>query len=412
MSKSWEQVNPLKYSNYRDDPVDLTLRFFTVGQRFDLDMEGEGTDYDRERLDISIPALADISRDLREQALFFIRNSVNRKKYSAEDWRNLLISLAKAGHKTFTLAFENKVVRERLRHLLSVSKQTRIKITAEDFTLPWELLYSDDVDEERLKSLDEDELMGNFWGMKHDISRMINQRYRPASGVSNTIHVSSRPSLGLITDNQLLHVTKKEIPFFENLKKAGKIDLFPMPELDPAYINKDAEMEKFWNFWDDMFNITHFACHASYKKNPQTDSSFRVTKGFCVDLFELKNSKITLKDYPLVILNACEMGKIDPLDSWFFAKEFISKGARGVIAAESPVPDVLAAQFTQELYKHLLAGKFVGESMLLTRRNLLKKNNPVGLLYSLYAPRNIRLSYQSNSVAGKRMPSSKWRSLS
>lgn len=395
MDSSLEQVNPLRFTDYRDDPVDVSLRFYTVGQRFDVDIEGEGNFFERKKLDVTIKGLRQINSDLWQKALSFVRNATRRKEYEEKDWRNIVIDLVKAGNKAFVLAFENNEVQRDLKHLLSLSNQTRIKITAEDFTLPWELLYSDDVDDETLGKLDEHQLMGNLWGLKYDISRIINQSDRPASGVSNTILVKSKPSLGLVTDNQLTHVAQKEIPFFEKLRANGAIDLYPMPELDPTYTNKSDEFKKFMTFWDDMFNITHFACHASYSKNPEVDSAFRITKEFCVELLELKQAKISLKEFPLVILNACEMGKIDPLDSWYFAKEFIRKGARGVIAAECPVPDVFAAQFTKELYGHLLAEKFVGESMLLTRQNLMKKNNPVGLLYSVYAPRNVRLKFKN-----------------
>jgi hypothetical protein len=61
-------------------------------------------------------------------------------------------------------------------------------------------------------------------------------------------------------------------------------------------------------------------------------------------------------------------------------------GQEGVIATEFHVPDWFAAAFTEELYKHLLSGKPIGEALITIRRYFLEEQgNPLGLAYTLYS---------------------------
>jgi CHAT domain-containing protein len=103
---------------------------------------------------------------------------------------------------------------------------------------------------------------------------------------------------------------------------------------------------------------------------------------------------IVVNGHPLVVLNACETGNLNPLYTANFAAAFLKYGALGVVATECAVPDAFAADFAQQLYTHLLAGEPLGESLLATRRYFLEEyHNPTGLLYSMYAPPSIRLAY-------------------
>jgi hypothetical protein len=93
-------------------------------------------------------------------------------------------------------------------------------------------------------------------------------------------------------------------------------------------------------------------------------------------------------------MNACETGNLNPLYTSYFAKFFLDREARGVVATECTVPDSFAADFTEQLYNHLLVGKTLGESLLATRKHFLDEyHNPSGLLYSMYAPPSTRLSW-------------------
>ena len=61
---------------------------------------------------------------------------------------------------------------------------------------------------------------------------------------------------------------------------------------------------------------------------------------------------------------------------------------------DSLVPDYFAAEFSGRFYRYLLSGKNLGDAMHQTRLDLLtmpKRNNPLGLLYLLYADPSIKV---------------------
>ncbi len=118
-----------------------------------------------------------------------------------------------------------------------------------------------------------------------------------------------------------------------------------------------------------------------------------LSNNFPISLRDMNVYDLEISNFPLVVLNGCHTGNIDPLYVSNLVSTFLEKGARGVIATECSVPDHLAAEFTKRLYRYLLDGKELGTCVMSTRHLLFKKyKNPVGLLYALYAPPNFRLS--------------------
>ena len=270
-----------------------------------------------------------------------------------------------------------------IQELLPSRRRVSIQVTSEDFILPWELIYS--------VSLDEPLSYEHFWGMNYILSRVIVQEARPGAFVSPVIPAAPRPKLGLLTYCGLPSVEEKEIPFFEKLDEDGAIALFKLRPLDPA--NKREEFKEFRSFWEEALSLVHFACHAFYEDGAPNLSRILLSDEFPISLQDMEVYGITINDHPLIILNACETGNLNPLYTSYFAGAFLKYGARGVVATECAVPDDFAADFAQHLYAHLLAGEALGESLLATRRYFLEEHhNPLGLLYSMYGPPSIRLA--------------------
>ena len=101
---------------------------------------------------------------------------------------------------------------------------------------------------------------------------------------------------------------------------------------------------------------------------------------------------LTIDSAPLVVMNACETGNLNPLYTAHFADAFLRYGARGVVATDCVVPDAFAAEFAEALYERLLSGKTLGESLLTVRQQFMKQGNPAGLIYSMYASPAIRFT--------------------
>lgn len=384
MSKVTQRTARVRFTDFRDHQIDINLRIYTRGQKWDMDISARGQSRTRIPVNIKNKYLLELNQRLRNAAGKAMHHAQIGGRVAQEEYEADLKALAQEGNLAFNEIFSQTEAREMMEKFFRSDKNITIEINAEDFSIPWELLYSASLEKPAYK---------NFWGMKYIVSRIINQDDRPGDIESTTIEVQSKPKLGLfaLKTNNLPSISTKEIPFFQKLKKAGKISLRVLPGLDPTPANKDSEVNRFKQFFNEPYDVAHFACHAHYDEQKSLESFIQLSKGIRISLFDLaQQPPVAIKDFPLVVLNACKMGAINPMDVRYFAGDFIKYGALGVVATEAAVPDNLAADFTRHLYKHLLNEKYLGESVLLARNELLQRGNPIGLLYALYAPPVIR----------------------
>ena len=229
--------------------------------------------------------------------------------------------------------------------------------------------------------------------MNYVISRVIPKGARSGAFVSPDIIVDSTPRFGLLTYSGLRSVAEKEIPFFKKLAENRTISLLQLRALDPS--KKRAEFKEFQKFWGNTLNVVHFACHAFYEDGSPDMSHLLVSDEFDISIMDLVTYEVTINDHPLIIMNACETGNLNPLYTSHFAAAFLKHGVRGVVATECTVPDAFAADFAERFYTHLLAGERLGTSLLETRRYFLEEYlNPTSLLYSMYAPQSLRLAVE------------------
>ena len=88
----------------------------------------------------------------------------------------------------------------------------------------------------------------------------------------------------------------------------------------------------------------------------------------------------------------------------FFLDPAEGCGSRGVIGTAARVPDYFAAEFSERFYRYLLSGELLGHAMHKTKWDLLTmpdQNNPLGLLYLLYADPNIRVRIANPAIGPK-----------
>ncbi|MGK7877025.1 MAG: CHAT domain-containing protein [Xenococcaceae cyanobacterium] len=361
---------------FQDYPVDVYLRIYPHGTRYGLEILAVGQML-RRPIDMTPQDLAKLNERLQEEMYVIARNKEQELPREQE-----LANLAKVGHVAFNKVFSHPDAQTAIGQLISFSQKVSIQVVSEDFFLPWELIYP--------ATLDEPFSCYHFWGMNHLISRLIIQNACPGAFVSPEISFNNCPKLGMLTYSGLAGVAKKELKFFQELKKKKQLTLFLLRSLDPD--NWQEEFREFKSFWENSLNLAHFACHAAYKSDSPSLSYILLSQEFSITLEDMDAYKIEMDGHPLIIMNACETGNLNPLYTSNFAAAFLKYGARGVVATECAVPDAFAADFAEQLYAHLLAGNPLGESLLAARRYFLQKyNNPSGLLYSMYAPPSIRL---------------------
>jgi hypothetical protein len=398
-SSSLETTNirPPVHQNY---PVDMHIRIYPQGSRYGAEISVPGqvqripiamSSHDlvvlnqhlQERiLAIASGKLVRHQPGLLERAKTFFRKPVQPATFCSTNPEAKLRLLAETGYYAFKKVFSDPNVRVFMKSILTLGTRISIQITTEDFFLPWELLYP--------VSLDEPLSYQHFWGMNYVISRIIVRDFQPGCFVPPNIPIDTIPRLGLLTYTKLPGVSTGEIPFFDRLHCDSKVQLFKLRSLDPN--KKQTEFKEFQAFWSHELNLAHFACHAVYEDGAPDMSHLMLSDEFPITLMDMEVYGVVTSNHPLIVMNACETGNLNPLYTSHFAAAFLKYGARGVVATECAVPDDFAARFAEQLYTRLLAGKPLGESLLATRRYFWKKHNdPSGLLYSMYAAPNIRL---------------------
>lgn len=290
-----------------------------------------------------------------------------------------LAELARMGNYAFQRIFPDLSSQETIRNALNTG--TIIEVVSKDFFIPWELFYDGPLDARADISY--------YWGMKHIISRKIIQNMRRGAYVS-CIMESKRPKVGLVTSDRLPFVEKQEVPALRKLHKSRRIELTPLEAL--ATTQRSDGLVELGHFLGQELQIIHFACHA-YEQEPIEKSYLFITRDFAISMIDFVVGNYELKYNPFVILNACLTGIINPLYTSSWAEKLWERGARGVLATDFRVPDGFAASFSEVLYRHLLAGMPIGETLLTTRREFWREQRtPLGLAYSLYSSPSIKIA--------------------
>lgn len=286
--------------------------------------------------------------------------------------------LAQIGRFAYLSVFPSEIIRTALSHALKMG--TTIQVTSDEFFIPWELLY--------VGELDGPVNLDDFWGMNYIVSRAIPTDIGDGLLVSPILR-TALPHIGLATCNELSYVVSAEIPALEKLQLEHRILLERLRTLHTE--QRVEEIREFNVFLRKRVDIIHLACHA-YQQHPLSRSFLVVEENFEVSIQDFTVHEFYIENNPLVILNACRTGTMNPLSTANWARLFWERGARGVLATEFRVPDSFAARFTPQLYESFLAGTNIGESLLRTRRHFWETDgNPLGLAYALYSSPSIRI---------------------
>jgi hypothetical protein len=151
---------------------------------------------------------------------------------------------------------------------------------------------------------------------------------------------------------------------------------------------------------DPVDQIHHISCHCYIGEEMSSDNRLDFSNehgSYSASLRDLqaaygeifRTARRRQPSPPLVFLNACTSVSVEATKLCSFPSLFL-ESHRGVIGTETRIPDEVAAEFSTAFYRFLLDGKTVGESLYLARWHLVKKaNNPLGLVYTLYADPNL-----------------------
>jgi hypothetical protein len=96
---------------------------------------------------------------------------------------------------------------------------------------------------------------------------------------------------------------------------------------------------------------------------------------------------------PLVVLNGCEsVGGAANVTSRLFTALVSDRGASCLLATQTRVCSKLAEEVGRVFLREFLGGRTAGEALLTVRQSLLSRRNPLGLVYMLYGPADLKLA--------------------
>lgn len=169
------------------------------------------------------------------------------------------------------------------------------------------------------------------------------------------------------------HMTKLDSP--------GRVTTLLAKQLNELVTN--------WQQHGKELDIVYFYTHGGIDNQ---QPYLEVSDGKLMSNF-LESCQLDWPHHPLVFLNGCSTGSYGPESFVSLIDDFRKAGASGVIGTECAVPELIAEGYAAELFPRLFRGERVGQAMLEVRLEfLLKKKNPLGLVYSLYASNEISLA--------------------
>ncbi|BAY60051.1 hypothetical protein NIES22_01080 [Calothrix brevissima NIES-22] len=221
-----------------------------------------------------------------------------------------------------------------------------------------------------------------FWGYRYAIEQL------PAWTSNEGLQT---PSLvWQIANNQPLYINFnvwRDFRFWQNhvpkIEQLGSVKMLIAQEI--------IELENIWTSYSSHLDIVYFYCHGGIDEIENLPylqlSDDKIYSNF------IEACGVNWQHRPLVLLNGCATGDYSPESYISLIDDFRAAGASGVIGTECPVPELFAELYAFTLLKRVFRGEPLGKAMLAVRREMLQQNfNPLGLLYSLYAPYEIALA--------------------
>lgn len=221
-----------------------------------------------------------------------------------------------------------------------------------------------------------------FWGYRYAIEQI------PAW--TSKEHSQTPTLVWQIANNQPLYINFnvwRDFRFWKNhlpkIEQLGSVEILLAEEIN--------DLEMIWANHSSDLDIVYFYCHAGIDEIEQLPylelSDDKIYSNF------IEACEVNWQHRPLVLLNGCATGDYGPESYISLIDDFRSAGASGVIGTECPVPELFAELYAITLLKRVFRGEPLGQAMLTVRREMLQQNlNPLGLVYSLYAPYEIALT--------------------
>lgn len=220
----------------------------------------------------------------------------------------------------------------------------------------------------------------HFWGFRHVLEVPPRQKDGKAEGVKEPTSIKPTGQVRLVTG-----MNARLGRYADHWKELGLIQAWQAPLYD-----RDALLTA---LKDELLDFIYFYCHArGGQADPGVDPpylEFQAPGSSSPGIVNPEHlEERAWKHRPLVFLNACGSLGYSPDALSPFLKTLVEgREASGVLGTEVPVAEALAGQVAFEfIRKFLKEGRPAGQALLEVRQTLLAKFNPLGLVYTLFAP--------------------------
>ena len=314
-------------------------------------------------------------------------------------WAGLRDPLAEPSNQTTTEEFANAVervvtegatlyrqlselgFRKILEKIDSTLKEgDRLNIHTDSAFLPWEILYPYEYNKDwKNKKLQREAL----WGYKFMTSHILLPTADEGGWEAPIAEHQAGPVFVSLNLNKAIEEAFenrefKPIDFHRRFFQSSLTNRGQLLD-DPEQI-KDLLLAP-----DNKSTIIYLYCHGqSTSLVDPTGDELQLASGISITPEFLDTTKYPRG--PIVILNSCSSAATSPLSFSSFHKRFRTKRAMGIIGTTIQIPATFAAAFGKKLIEAYLDGVPVGAAIYALRRELLMRNNPLGLFYSLQCP--------------------------
>ncbi|MBR0845461.1 CHAT domain-containing protein [Bradyrhizobium liaoningense] len=312
------------------------------------------------------------------------------KPISDDAFHGLGAQLAVAGRDLFRTLFErnrgtplDRIARSL--HDIVQSGACALTVKTTCFHVPWRMLYTHPAGE--LAADGSNFVPQGFWGYQHVVEQY--PRFYPVSD-------QLRPRNGKLALGAALHERIDTDFTVDCIKRHRDFIQSSGNLLSYAEWTRIAELEQ--GLSADPFGqqIIYFLCHAEVAGTADAP----VLSPPKLQLADGKIAAARIRNLipnkfgpspPLVFINACRGGQFATLvrQSFTFASEFLEQGAICVVGPQIEVPAVFAGEFGNRFFTALLERKIpppqAGSVLRKLTQDMWARNNPFGLVYSLYA---------------------------
>jgi CHAT domain len=228
-----------------------------------------------------------------------------------------------------------------------------------------------------------------FWGFRHRLGLPLSiapEEFSETDAKASAIEITydGRPELSVAVSPD---------PQF-TLRQAHEEALRRL-EPSPRWHYADTRAETIALLREQRAHVIYFYCHGGTVNNiAYIQVGSREESGITPEALRAYGIR-WLDVRPLVFINGCHTTALEPAQAINFVSALIENAAAaGVIGTEITNFESLAGTFAEECLQRFLAGTELGEAVRQARLALLRRGNPLGLIFIPFALPSLRLMRQ------------------